>query len=353
MKKILFISAHFPSPNARFAGHKTAFMFLEEYAKEYEVDLIVLCNEDEIDKESISQLTNVKLLETIVLSKYKKIKNILASKTIFPLKVNSRFDSAIFSYLKQNISKYDTLYFEFTHAATFLPKLKKYIKQEQNIIISSHDILFQNSYRGFEKSNSLISLFDSKATYLFEKEIYHIATQIIVQSSKDKELVDLLYDLKNKVIVKAPALSSFVYTVKEKRNNNTIEKKSLLFWGAMNRDENEIAILKFLELYQNLLIKKDYKLYIVGNKPSQKVLNLASSNIIVTGFVENPSEYFMKAELGIVPLISGAGIKVKTLEMLECGMKVLSTPIGAEGISNSLLFVEELKEFGNVIFKNK
>jgi glycosyltransferase involved in cell wall biosynthesis len=345
MKKMLLISAHYPSPNARFAGHKTAYMFLEEYSKEYEIDLIVLCNGDEIDKENISKLTNVNLLNTVILNKYQKIKNIISSKTIFPLKVNTRFNISIFKYLKQNISKYDTLYFEFTHAAVFLPKLKKDIKQNQNVIISSHDVLFQNSYRDYEKSNSLLSLFDSKVTYLFEKEIYTMATQIIVQSSKDKNLVELLYNVKDKVIVKAPALSSFVQKVKELRKDELVEKKSLLFWGAMNREENELAVLKFLELYHDLLIQENYKLYIVGNKPSQKILNLASSNIIVTGFVEDPSEYFIKAELGIVPLVSGAGIKVKTLEMLECGMKVISTPIGAEGITDDKLIISKLENF--------
>jgi glycosyltransferase involved in cell wall biosynthesis len=113
----------------------------------------------------------------------------------------------------------------------------------------------------------------------------------------------------------------------------------------MNREENELAVLKFLELYHDLLIQENYKLYIVGNKPSQKILNLASSNIIVTGFVEDPSEYFIKAELGIVPLVSGAGIKVKTLEMLECGMKVISTPIGAEGITDDKLIISKLENF--------
>jgi len=350
MKKMLFISAHYPSPNAKFAGHKTAYMFLEQYSKEYVVDLIVLCNKDEIDKESVKRLANVNLVNIVVLDKYQKIKNILTAKNIFPLKVNSRFDVSTLNYLKLNISIYDTLYFEFTHAAVFLPKLQPYINKKQNVIISSHDVLFQNSYRSFDKSNSLLSLFDSRATYLYEKAIYNIANEIIVQSPKDKSLVELLYDLKEKkVTVKSPALSSFVYSVKRRREEELIEKKSLLFWGAMNREENETAVLEFLKLYHNVIIEKDYKLYIVGNKPSQKLLQLQSKNIIVTGFVEDPSEYFIKAELGIVPLISGAGIKVKTLEMLECGLNVISTPIGAEGIEHNKLKVTSLDKFGEIL----
>lgn len=347
MQKMLFISAHFPSPNAKFAGHKTAYMFLEEYSKKYEVDLIVLCNEDEIDITYINKISNVNIIKIVVLSKIQKIKNIFTSNKLFPLKVNSRFNNKILTFLQSNISSYDTLYFEFTHAAVYLPRIRNYLENIE-VIISSHDVLFQNSYRSFENVNSISSLFDSRATYLFEKEIYSIASQIIVQSSKDKELIELLYDVKGKVEVKSPALSNFVYSVREKRNNTKIEKKSLLFWGAMNREENEMAILKFLELYNDILIERNYKLYIVGNKPSQKVLNLASSNIIVTGFIEDPSEYFIKAELGIVPLVSGAGIKVKTLEMLECGLNVLSTPIGAEGISNINLTVKGLESFEDV-----
>ena len=55
------------------------------------------------------------------------------------------------------------------------------------------------------------------------------------------------------------------------------------------------------------------KLYLVGSKPSQEVLDLASKDVIVTGFVtdEELDEYYSKIKLVVVPLRTGAGVKGK------------------------------------------
>ena len=51
----------------------------------------------------------------------------------------------------------------------------------------------------------------------------------------------------------------------------------------------------------------------------------------------------------IAPLLSGAGIKVKTLEMLRSGLPVVATPIGAEGITDPRLYVADLSQFMQTI----
>ncbi|MEL6463008.1 MAG: glycosyltransferase family 4 protein, partial [Cyanobacteria bacterium J06621_15] len=144
------------------------------------------------------------------------------------------------------------------------------------------------------------------------------------------------------IIVKPPQLSEFVSKIK--RNLEKIENKSLLFWAAMNRPENEQAAINFIQnCFTDLLkIDPEYKLYIVGSNPSLKIKQLESENIIVTGFIEDPSDFFEKAQIGIVPLLQGAGIKLKTLEMMQAGLPVISTSIGAEGIENSTnIFVND------------
>jgi hypothetical protein len=53
-----------------------------------------------------------------------------------------------------------------------------------------------------------------------------------------------------------------------------------------------------------------------------------------------------------VPLKSGAGIKLKTLEMLAAGIPVVSTPLGAEGVDRGpLLTVCDEDKFADVIEK--
>ncbi|MEO1185016.1 MAG: glycosyltransferase family 4 protein [Cyanobacteria bacterium J06636_27] len=162
-------------------------------------------------------------------------------------------------------------------------------------------------------------------------------------SKKDRNILTSLFAIPEKnIIVKPPQLSEFVSKIK--RNLEKIENKSLLFWAAMNRPENEQAAINFIQnCFTDLLkIDPEYKLYIVGSNPSLKIKQLESENIIVTGFIEDPSDFFEKAQIGIVPLLQGAGIKLKTLEMMQAGLPVISTSIGAEGIENSTnIFVND------------
>lgn len=124
----------------------------------------------------------------------------------------------------------------------------------------------------------------------------------------------------------------------------------------MNRPENEQAVIYFTQkCFTKLLeIDSEYKLYVVGSNPSAKIINLQNNNnnnIIVTGFVEDPTPYFEKAAIGIVPLLQGAGIKLKTLEMLAAGLPVISTNIGAEGLelSENMFVNDHLDQWLNLI----
>ena len=75
-------------------------------------------------------------------------------------------------------------------------------------------------------------------------------------------------------------------------------------------------------------------LYVVGNAPPARMRKLQSDGVVVTGFVEDPTPYFERAALGVVPLLRGAGVKLKTLEMLKAGLPVVSTYVGAEGVDD-------------------
>jgi glycosyltransferase involved in cell wall biosynthesis len=116
----------------------------------------------------------------------------------------------------------------------------------------------------------------------------------------------------------------------------------------MSRIENYSAAINFIE-NSFPLVKAIFpltKLYIIGSNPPSNLIKLSSESIIVTGYVEDPSAYFERASIGIAPLLEGAGIKVKVLEMLEVGLYTIATPVAAEGIvTNSNLKVCEMNSF--------
>ncbi|WP_198287570.1 glycosyltransferase [Rivularia sp. PCC 7116] len=316
------------------------------------VDIIVIANREEIN--AATDLVNKygDRLFTYSLSKSNKIINCLGNLSI-PFKFSTRYKTVLAKQIKELLKQntYDIIHFEYSHAAVYLDLIKNQINSENTrIIISIHDIISQSFLRKSQKKPILG--IEVARLFNFEKNLYSKVNELWVLSTKDRNILTSLFNIpENKIIIKPPRLSNFIYQVE--RNTEKIEKKSLLFWAAMNRPENEQAAIKFIQnCFINLLeIDSKYKLYIVGSNPSVKIKKLASKNIIVTGFIENPTHFFENAQIGIVPLVQGAGIKLKTLEMLQAGLPVIATSIGAEGIetSKNLFVSDNFDDWVNII----
>ena len=62
------------------------------------------------------------------------------------------------------------------------------------------------------------------------------------------------------------------------------------------------------------------KLFIVGINPPEEIQKLASSSIIITGFVSDLREYYDKCRVFIVPHRYAAGIPLKLVEAMSYGI---------------------------------
>lgn len=60
--------------------------------------------------------------------------------------------------------------------------------------------------------------------------------------------------------------------------------------------------------------------------------NNLPNNVIIHGIVSDPKEAYMQCNVMINPVITGTGIKVKTLEAMAYGRPMITTPEGARGI---------------------
>jgi hypothetical protein len=327
-RKALFIVGHTPSVDARQAGHRLAFGFLKNLERDYCVDVVVLCNLGTEEVEGIAHLgPSVQVITYTSINKAIGVAR--AALKGIPPRFASRFSpkasAAVRDLLRAN--RYALIRFEFSQAFWMLPLAKK-LQPSARTVLSAHDLQLQVVDR---KSRFERTLF-LQWTKCYERRLFRLADEISVLSRKDADIVGKELDHRLTVRVSAPELSSFVSTVN--RLPNKVEPFSLLFWGAMNRPENYRGVLSFISrvLPRVRAVFPLAKLTVVGNNPPMSLLRRQSDFVKVTGYVADPSRYFEKAALGIVPLLSGAGIKLKTMEMLKAGLTVVSTPIGAEGV---------------------
>lgn len=77
------------------------------------------------------------------------------------------------------------------------------------------------------------------------------------------------------------------------------------------------------------------RLRLVGADPDGALTSSIdqADNVTVTGFVDDLWQEYAQATVAVVPLLSGAGVKFKTIEALLAGTPVVATPVGAEGIA--------------------
>ena len=342
-ERLFFVCSHVPAANAREAGHKTAWFNLLRLSKLFDVDLLLIVNASEMDELPLDWPSGVTLVGVFSINRWVKSWLVLSNIRRIPPRFSVRLLPLAVDFFVDRLKtiKYSRVWFEFTETAVYC----RYVPVHVPFTVSAPDVILQWSLRtkGFHR-------FFASWIFLTEWELFRKADQIFVQSKKDLDLVKSLYSI-NSIGLLSPAISDFVSLVK--RNKAGIIPRTFLFWGAMSRNENSEAVLVFLRSAWPVIVGRfpDAKIYIVGSNPPPQLVAYGSAHgVVVTGYLDDPTSYFERAQVGIAPLISGAGVKVKVLEMLAVGLPVVASPIGAEGVPESEnLIVVEVGCFADVI----
>src|SRR5262245_4690018 len=94
---------------------------------------------------------------------------------------------------------------------------------------------------------------------------------------------------------------------------------------------------------------------IVGRNPDQRVRQLASDDIEVTGRVESVIEPLRRAAVFVVPLRIGGGTRLKIYEAMAMRKAVVSTTIGAEGLDvnhrRDILLADDPQTFADYVIE--
>jgi hypothetical protein len=347
-KNLLFISPHLPSLRVPQAGHKGAFNLLKDYSNEYNVFLVCFINSFESQYFQIKDYDFCIEKHFVNINRLRKIISVLLN-PMLPIRVATRINKFAInriSLLEQE-NKFDLIHFEFTAAMAYFP----YVSNAARKIVSQHDITYQSMLRYSQHNKYAL-----KWLYYFEylrfkkwelKSLSQVDT-ILTHNQKDRNLIIKDGISADKITLIKPYLDNRIDKVK--RIN--VDFCSIIFWGAMNRYENEDAIIWFIKSILPLIRKKynKVKLFVVGANPTPAILKFESEQIIVTGFVESPIVFFERATVAIAPLRLGAGIKIKVLECLKANIPVVSTSIGSEGIMNSnLLIADDSESFAEIV----
>jgi polysaccharide biosynthesis protein PslH len=113
--------------------------------------------------------------------------------------------------------------------------------------------------------------------------------------------------------------------------------RRVTFVGGLHYPPNAQGILWFAEhcFPQVLAQAPDAILTVIGKQPPPELhtLGIPAQNLEVTGYVDDPRPYLTETAAYIVPLLAGGGMRVKIVDGWTWGMPIVSTTVGAEGIT--------------------
>ncbi|MHB9034854.1 MAG: glycosyltransferase, partial [Anaerolineae bacterium] len=132
----------------------------------------------------------------------------------------------------------------------------------------------------------------------------------------------------------------------------------LVFTGKMDYRPNIDAAIWFTDTVLPLIraaIPNVY-VYFVGKNPSSAVYALGKQpGVTVTGYVPEIQPYLAAADCYIAPLRVGGGTRLKLLEAMACGLPIVSTNQGAEGLdvvsSTHLLLARSADAFAQAVVR--
>jgi glycosyltransferase involved in cell wall biosynthesis len=131
----------------------------------------------------------------------------------------------------------------------------------------------------------------------------------------------------------------------------------IIFFGEMSTLYSESAALFAVNQVMPIVWREfpSATLQIVGSRPTSAIASLASSRVVVTGFVDDLRPYISIADVSIVPLLMGSGLKNKVIQSMALRVPVVSTSLANYGIEASheehLLIADGHIEFAAAILR--
>lgn len=338
--KILFCTPRPPYPLI-YGDSLIVYHVASQLSKEHDVFLLSLTKGDK-DDENVRVLKKRKIFDDIITINFPK-----------PSVVGKWLDRLL-SDPKRHISLRYPRFKE-----RFVSVVHKIVKDKAIDVIHSHGLLTSLLLAEYTARPKVAALIDSmglhlqramgtargimlwKAKYLYyravklERFILKAYSSVIVVSSQDAMFLKNLHEKASIEVIPNGVDTDYFHPISDVHRDE--QRKKILFFGNMAYEPNQDAAFYIAKEILPLVRREvqDAILYIVGANPPDVVRKLDDGRtIVVTGFVEDIRKYIAQADVVLVPMRKGSGIKNKILEAMAMGKVVVTTSCGAEGLSS-------------------
>ena len=270
--KVLFLTTDLPFPNDS-GGKIRTLSIIKSLSIDNDIDVVCFSEKDNNDfaiKELRKYCNKVEVVNMIFTNKKSKkrllfnlIKAFIKNKPFVIEKFNnSIYRDKVRKLISENTYKH--VIFDHLQVGNYLNEIKN-----NKVILSQHNCEYLIVKRMYEEETNFLKKIYLKMEYLktqkYEIDVMNKAQKVIMLSEEDKNTI-VSCGAKSDNIEIIPICIEEKYT--KKNYESTV--KNILFIGTMSWYPNEQGVLWFIDnVWEKIKeIDSDYKLYVVGNKPS-------------------------------------------------------------------------------------
>ena len=92
---------------------------------------------------------------------------------------------------------------------------------------------------------------------------------------------------------------------------------------------------------------------IAGRNPPATLRSMAAPNVRFVGFVDSLDDFYGECLVVVAPILSGGGVKIKVAEALSYGKAVVTTSVGAEGMTlahgENIFIADDPRKFSDAV----
>ncbi len=274
--------------------------------------------------------------------------NIFSKQSYFVSRFKSQnFYQAILSKLKHK--RYDVIQFEGVFVSLYLQKLKPFTVAP--CVLRTHNIEYKLwndriAFMPWGLKRWYLKL-QTKRLQKFEIQQWLQSDAIIPISPEDQEFIN--------VALNSPKPVKYIPVGLNIQTSEMHAKRDLLFVGSMDWKPNYLGLKWFFKhVWPSLLENRpDLTLTLVGRGAHTLFNNIPQ--VYCLDFIPKLAKVYAEHRLVIIPVFFGGGVRIKFLEALANGKAIITTRLGATGISNNasgaFLLADTPSEFCQQIIK--
>ncbi len=231
-------------------------------------------------------------------------------------------------------SKYDVVISEYSMVAQYLYRNPDLAGIRR--VMSVHECYYLarrkvHQVEGFSREG-ITALKQMKGLKRFEFDMYADADKVLTLTPEGRdELLVIRPGLDISVVPHGVDVEGFRPTLREEGARPTV-----MFLGNYPHDPNRDAVVFYATEAWPAVKEQvpDVRFLVVGRGPTDDMLELAKRDpsIEITGQVDDVRPYLHQSDAFVCPVRLGGGFRGKVLEAMACGVPVVSTRLGAEGL---------------------